>query len=224
MSKLRDILDHKACEVDRAKKAIPLEQIARMALNAPPVRPFKAALEAADKVPALIAEVKKASPSQGLIRADFDPAEVAAAYREAGAHCLSVLTDERYFQGSRANLEISRSISGLPCLRKDFIIDPYQVFESRAWGADCILLIVAAFSSPDSGLQTAELSSLWHLAKDLGMDVLVEVHSRAEAETAFQIGADLIGVNNRDLSDLTTSITSSDHLLPLVRACAFPVS
>jgi indole-3-glycerol phosphate synthase len=165
----------------------------------------------------LIAEVKKASPSKGLIRADFDPSAIAHIYRGAGADCLSVLTDERYFQGSLENLAIAREASGLPCLRKDFILDPYQVYEARAWGADCILLIVA-------GLESGQLRDLSQLAKSLGMDVLVEVHSEPEAEIALSLGADLIGVNNRNLADMTTSLQTSLDLLPILSEHALTVS
>ncbi|HTQ12080.1 MAG TPA: indole-3-glycerol phosphate synthase TrpC [Fimbriimonadaceae bacterium] len=210
MSVLRTILDSKVLEVELAKATIGLAEIERMAQDAPPVRPFRAALEQAQTPLALIAEVKKASPSKGLIRPGFDPAAIAEAYRDAGAHCLSVLTDERYFKGSRQNLDIARSVSGLPCLRKDFIFDPYQVYESRAWGADCILLIVAAFEDQP------QLHIVAGLAKALEMDVLFEVHSRPELDIALALGADLIGVNNRDLGTMKTSLSVSETLLPLI--------
>jgi len=222
MSNLQGILEHKIGEVERAKVAVSFDEIKAMAVDGPRVRPFKAALETAARDLALIAEIKKGSPSKGTIRADFDPRQVAEAYREAGAHCLSVLTDECFFQGSRENLETARSVSGLPCLRKDFIVDPYQVYEARAWGADCILLIVAAFQSLRSKVHSLEC--LWELGRELGMDILVEVHSRDEAEIALGIGADLIGVNNRDLSTLKTSLAVSDDLLPMVTLHAFAVS
>lgn len=217
MSKLKEIFLWKAGEVDAAQVRIPLADIKAMAVDAPPVRGFKEAIETARQPLALIAEVKKASPSQGLIRADFDPAMVAEAYRRAGAHCLSVLTDEKYFQGSPENLRIAREVSGLPCLRKDFMLDPYQVYEARAWGADCILLIVA-------GLEQAILRDLYLLAKELQMDVLVEVHSAPEAEIALQLGADLVGVNNRDLATFTTSLSISEELIPKLSTSALAVS
>lgn len=156
---------------------------------------------------ALIAEVKKASPSEGLIRADFDPAAIAKAYEEAGAHCLSVLTDEPNFQGSLENLKICREGTNLPCLRKDFIYDPYQIWESRAWGADAILLIVAM-------LEQNQLSELHGLATSLKMAVLVEIHNDAERQLALDIGANLIGINNRDLNTFKTDIQTSLDLLP----------
>lgn len=217
MTKLEEIITNKLEEVRRATARTSFDEIQELAEQAPPVRPFRMALEDSGKPLALIGEVKKASPSKGLIRANFDAAEVARAYRDAGTDCLSVLTDEIYFQGSRQNLEIAREISGLPCLRKDFIVDPYQVYESRAWGADCILLIVAALTQSD-------LCNLCALAKQLGMDVLVEVHSRIELAIASEVGGDLIGVNNRNLADMSTTISTSEALLPLIPASAMPVS
>ena len=219
MSKLSEILAHKAGEIERAKAAISLGELKRMAGDAPPVRGFRYALAHSGKPLALIAEVKKASPSKGLIRENFDPVQIAEAYRDAGADCLSVLTDAKYFQGSKANLELARAASGLPCLRKDFMIDPYQIYEARCWGADCILLIVAAFPG-----EFDLMRGLYGLAKELGMDVLVEVHSESEVEPALGLGADLIGVNNRDLSDMRTSLTISEELLPLIAPHALAVS
>lgn len=219
MSKLQEILAIKVAEVERAKAALPLGDLKRMAGDAPPPRGFRRALAQSGNPLSLIAEVKKASPSKGLIRDPFDPVQIAEAYRDAGADCLSVLTDEKYFQGSRSNLELARAASGLPCLRKDFIVDPYQVYESRCWGADCILIIVAAFPG-----EFGRMHELHQLAKELGMDVLVEVHSRAETEVALRLGADMIGVNNRDLSDMRTSITISEELIPLIAPHALAVS
>lgn len=234
MSKLKEIFEHKALEVAAAKSTVSLEDIKRCAADGPAIRPFKKALEESGRPLALIAEVKKASPSKGVIREDFDAAEVARAYRDAGAQCLSVLTDYKYFHGSRENLERAREESGLPCLRKDFVCDPYQVYEARAWGADAILLIVAAFmpssfaipwsSATQAGHPIACLNSLWTLAKDLGMDVLVEIHSREEVDVALRMGADLIGVNNRNLADMSTSLSMSEELLPLFSSHAFAVS
>ncbi|HVT12907.1 MAG TPA: indole-3-glycerol phosphate synthase TrpC [Fimbriimonadaceae bacterium] len=246
MSRLREIFEHKAVEVERAKAAVSLTEIASLAADAPPVRPFRKGLAESGKPLSLIAEVKKASPSRGLIRSDFDPAAIAEAYRNAGADCLSVLTDEKYFEGSKRNLEVARAAAGLPCLRKDFIFDPYQVYEARAWGADCILLIVAAFPSTplppssfsrDGGSETDSagrrekneeggevLRDLYALAKDLGMDVLVEVHSRREADIALALGADMIGVNNRNLADMSTALSTSEELLPLIAPHALAVS
>jgi indole-3-glycerol phosphate synthase len=218
MNKLTEIFQHKVSEVEAAKAAVSLGELKRMVGDAPPVRPFKQALEQSGKLLGLIAEVKKASPSKGVIRNDFDPVYVATAYRDAGADCLSVLTDEKYFQGSKENLVLARAASGLPCLRKDFIADSYQVYEARCWGADCILLIVAG--STDSRI----LRELWLLGKELGMDVLVEVHSLPEAEVALELEADFIGVNNRNLSDMSTDIATSELLLPLISPHAVAVS
>ena len=158
---------------------------------------------------AVIAEVKKASPSAGIIRADFKPAAIARSYAVGGAACLSVLTDKDYFQGSAEYLQQARAACGLPVLRKDFIIDPWQVLESRVMGADCILLIVAALELP--GLQQLE-----NLARELNLDVLMEVHDEAELELALQTEARLIGVNNRNLKTFVTDIAVSERVRPLI--------
>lgn len=208
---LREILDHKSAEVARRCQAVPLAETAARAERAPPVRPFAQALQqtiSKDR-PAVIAEVKKASPSKGVLREAFDPALIAESYAEAGASALSVLTDERFFQGSDAYLHEARAACELPVLRKEFIIDPYQVYESRAIGADCILLIVAA-------LGDAELAELARLAKQLEMDVLVEVHDASELERALKLETRLLGINNRNLHNFQTSLRTTLDLLPSV--------
>lgn len=203
---LAEILQTKEAEVAAAKAARPLAEVEAAAYKAPAPRGFRAALEAGDEVQ-VIAEVKKASPSKGLIRPDFDPVAIAQAYESAGAACLSVLTDGPYFQGSLTYLEAIRAAVSLPLLRKDFVIDPYQVYEARAAGADCILLIVAAFSGEcAAGRTPAQMQSLAALAKSLGMDVLVEVHTEAELAIALQTDARLIGINNRDLKRFETTL------------------
>jgi indole-3-glycerol phosphate synthase len=191
----------------------PRAEIERRAASAPPPRGFRAALErrAGRGRPALIAEIKKGSPSRGLIRPEgFDPPALARAYRDGGAACLSVLTDEPYFMGSDADLLAARAAVDLPVLRKDFILEPYQVFEARAIGADCILLIRAA-------LDITTLRELARLARALAMDVLVEVHDQDELASVLDIEDALLGVNNRDLRTLTVDLATFEHLAPLAR-------
>ena len=205
---LARILDVKAQEIAAASSAVPLAGLRSRAREAAPVRDFTAALRAriTAREPAVIAEIKKASPSRGLLREPFVPAEIAASYERHGAACLSVLTDRSFFQGPCEDVIAARAACNLPVLRKDFVIDPYQIHEARAWGADCILLIVAALS-----LQ--RLRSLEQLACELGMSVLVEVHDAQELDTALALATPLIGINNRDLRTFQTSLDTTYSLL-----------
>lgn len=218
------ILATKAEEVAAARAARPFAAVREAALAAPTPRGFKRALAAGDGV-SVIAEVKKASPSKGIIRPDFDPVAIARAYEPAGAACLSVLTDEQYFQGSLDFLRQIRAAVALPLLRKDFLVDEYQVYEARAAGADAILLIVAAFTGESAGDRTpADMQRLAALSAELGMDVLTEVHTAAELEIALASGAGLIGVNNRDLRTFHTTLDVTFSLAPLIPADRLLVS
>ena len=206
---LQRILAAKRREVEAAKDFLPQAKIERLAAASSPVRGFERALR--DRLrqgePAVIAEIKRASPSKGLIRADFDPARIAASYESHGAACLSVLTDREFFGGSADDLRAARAAVSLPVLRKDFIVDPYQVFEARAWGADCVLLIMDA--APDTELQT-----LAELARRLGMDVLVESHDQDQLQRALRLPSALIGINNRDLKTLAVRLENTLELAP----------
>ncbi len=205
---LRRILAVKHEEIARARAREPLAALQRRAEQRRDVRPFESALRAkiARGLPAVIAEIKKASPSKGVLRADFDPAAIAASYAHHGAACLSVLTDVQFFQGAPEYLGQARQASGLPALRKDFIVDEYQVAEARVFGADCVLLIVAA-------LDAHELRGLERAAQSYGMDVLVEVHDAHELETALTLDTALIGINNRNLRTFEVSLETTTGLL-----------
>jgi len=207
------ILARKAQAIAAAKRVQPLPALRDAARAAPPPRDFAGALRA--KISrghaAVIAEIKKASPSKGLLRPDFDPAAIAASYAAHGAACLSVLTDRDFFLGAPEYLAAARSACALPVLRKDFMLDAYQVFEARALGADCILLIVAA-------LDAARMRELESVAEELGMAVLAEVHDAAELDAALALRTPLIGINNRDLRSFETRLATTLELLPRVPA------
>lgn len=218
MTILDEIFAHKKAEVAAQIETIPFSQMRTEAeaMKESP-RGFRNALATALQPVALIAEVKKASPSEGLIRPNFDPRTLARSYAHAGAHCLSVLTDEKYFQGSPGFLSVAKAGCDLPVLRKDFIYDSYQVYQSRVWGADAILLIVA-------GLEPSHLADLYGIARSLCLDVLVEVHDEVEVDIANSLGADLIGVNNRDLRTFKTDLAVSERLIPRLDKAAVAVS
>lgn len=208
---LAAIIESKREVVAARKAALPLAALKAQLADGPVVPPagfYRAIRRAVEQGrPAIIAEIKKASPSKGVIRADFDPARLAETYAKAGAACLSVLTDERYFQGADEHLRQAKAAAGLPTLRKDFIVDPYQVYEAKALGADCVLLIVAA-------LDDGRLRELAATAMELDLDALVEVHNREELERGMMLRAPLIGINNRDLRTFETSLQTTIGLLP----------
>lgn len=208
---LNKIIETKRVEIAAAQALMPVDELRQLAHDAPEARNFAGSLHSkllAGK-PAVIAEIKKASPSKGVIREDFRPAEIARSYANAGAACLSVLTDAQYFQGSADYLKQARAACKLPVLRKDFMIDAYQVYEARAMGADCILLIVAALSLP-------QMQALEDIANDLGMAVLVESHNAEELELALQLETPLIGINNRNLRTFEVSLQTTLDLLPMI--------
>jgi len=205
------ILTRKHAEVVERKRNMPAAELAAKALDCPPPRGFASALQAASRAgkPGVIAEVKKASPSKGVLREDFRPAEIAQSYQRGGAACLSVLTDIDFFQGSDAFLQQARAACELPVLRKDFTIDRYQIDEARCMDADAVLLIVGALSD-------MQLDDFHGHAAELSLDVLVEVHDEAELQRALRLRPRLLGINNRDLRDFSTSLQTTIHLLPQV--------
>ena len=208
---LKTIVERKWEEVAERKKLVSQDEMQQRALKQPPCRGFVKAIEAKRNAgeAAVIAEIKKASPSKGVIREDFIPAEIATSYEKGGAACLSVLTDVDFFQGADEYLQQARNAVRLPVIRKDFIVDPYQVYEARAIGADCILLIAAC-------LDDAQLTSLNDLALELGLDVLVEVHDREELERALKLPNRLIGINNRNLHTFEVQLETTFGLLDLI--------
>ncbi|MEA5602014.1 indole-3-glycerol phosphate synthase TrpC [Nostoc sp. UHCC 0252] len=204
---LEEIVLHKRQEVAQMQQEFPLASLQQQLIKAPPVRNFLTALQQNPSQPSLIAEVKKASPSRGIIRADFDPVAIAQAYERGGAACLSVLTDHKFFQGSFDNLRRVRSHVALPLLCKEFIIDPYQIYLARTAGADAVLLIAAILSDQ-------ELQNFLHVIHDLGMNALVEVHTLAELDRVLKLDdLHLVGINNRNLEDFTVDLGITQQLL-----------
>ncbi len=216
---LKKILATKEIEVAASKAAVSLDQLQALAEAQPEPRDFVGSIykKVVANKPAVIAEIKKASPSKGIIREDFNPAQIARSYEKAGAACLSVLTDAEYFQGSAEYLRQARAACKLPVLRKDFMIDPYQIFEARAMGADCVLLIVAA-------LELKQMQALELLTNELGMAVLVEVHDADELELALQLDTPLIGINNRNLRTFEVSLQTTLDLLKVLPEDRFVVT
>lgn len=213
---LREIVAHKRDEVERAKQRRPAGDLKARLADAPAVRGFADALAAKTPI-GLIAEVKQASPSAGVIRSDFDPVKIAAAYERCGAACVSVLTDEKYFHGSLDHLQAVRQAVGIPVLRKDFFIDCYQVLEARAAGADCILLIAEC-------LDDCHLRELYFYASELGMDALIELYDAENLDRVLKLEPELVGINNRNLRTFVTDLAHTIELAPQIVSCALLVS
>lgn len=207
------ICDEKRREVAEHKSRRPIQELLKRAQDQAPPRGFATALTHKVEITGLglITEIKKASPSAGVIRTDFKPSQLARAYARGGSACLSVLTDQKFFQGSDADLGEARSACELPVIRKDFMVDPYQIVESRALGADCILLIVGALTDD-------ELANMEGIALGYGMDVLIEIHDEAELERALKLKSPLIGINNRDLKIMKTDLGTTERLAPMIPA------
>jgi indole-3-glycerol phosphate synthase len=206
---LTTIAEHVRGVVERRRRELPVARLRERPSYSAPVRGFASRLSGAGR--RIIAEVKKASPSKGLIRAEFDPVAIARSYAAGGASALSVLTEERFFQGSLHDLEDIRAAVELPLLRKDFTLDPYQLFEARAWGADAVLLIAAM-------LDAKHMRDLRQQATEMHLDTLVEVHTENELAAAVEAGAQLIGINNRDLKTFEVKLATAERLAPLVPA------
>ena len=208
---LNKIIEHKKHELVERKQRVSLDKIQEWAKDAPSPRGFEAALRSAQlaKRPGVIAEIKRASPSKGILRENFNPMQIAASYQMHGATCVSVLTDSEFFKGSCAILELARKTCFAPILRKDFIVDTYQVYETRAVDADCLLLIVAV-------LEDEKMAELNALAKELRLDVLVEVHNEEELERALKLEPTLLGINNRNLHTFETTLDTTLNLLPKI--------
>lgn len=205
---LDDIIAHKKEEVAENRRKVPLSVLKAKLMGLPPTRPFAERLKNSPPIK-LIAEIKKASPSRGVIREDFNPIAIAQIYEKSGASAISVLTDERFFQGHLSSLRRISYRSKVPLLRKDFIIDEYQIYESRLWRADAILLIVSVLGGE-------KVANFIKLASDLGLDCLVEVHNEAELEEALRASADIVGINNRNLKDFTVDLNTTFHLLKFI--------
>lgn len=216
---LKTIIARKFAEVAERERSMSLPKLLEAAKHASQVRGFFAQMQSkvALGMPAVIAEIKKASPSQGVIREHFVPADIARSYAEAGAACLSVLTDKDFFQGDDLYLQQARAACVLPVIRKDFMVATYQIVEARALGADCVLLIVAALSD-------TQLRDLYHAAVELGLDVLIEVHDHSELERGLALGCKLIGINNRNLHTFETRLETTYQLAPQIPADCFVVT